>query len=131
MMNDDNSLQEKIEAGQIPDTLDAKSYASVFHALAKEPDISLPVSFADRIIQRTLALQQSKESKRDIWWLGIGIFLLTVAFIVAFAFVGFRMNPGFLRAASDYKWMFLMGVILVWIFNVVDKKFVKPANLPA
>jgi amino acid transporter len=76
-------------------------------------------------------MQQSKESKRDLWWFGIGIFLLTIAFITAFAFVGFKMNLGFLRAVSDYKWLLLMAVILVLIFNQVDKKLIRGENVTA
>jgi hypothetical protein len=126
MSKEDEILQQQVEAGQQPQGRDGEAYAKVFHALAMQPDNTLPPAFAERVIQRVLALKQEKESRRDTWWLAFGIFLLTLVFIIAFAFVGFKMNLGFLRVVGDFKWLFLCAGVLLAIFNVIDRKLVRP-----
>ena len=129
MSREDEELQRRIEAGQQPEGVDGQAYVKVFSALKREPEMRISPAFADKVVQRALALSQAKDSKRDMWWLGLGIFFLTLAFIIAFAFVGFRMNLGFLRILGDFKWLLLCGGVLIWIFNMIDKKLVKPTNL--
>jgi hypothetical protein len=125
-MKEDEELQRNLESGNkmASDNLDVKAYQYVFKALKKTPETGVSSSFADKVIQKALAQKQQKESSRDMWWFGIGLFLLSVAFIVALAFIGFRVNLGFLRVLADYKGLILVGAVLIWVFNVLDKKLV-------
>jgi hypothetical protein len=127
MKTEDEQLQENTESGKFQaDSLDAKAYQYVFRAAAKEPAYRLDGNFADRVIQKVLAKKQQKESSRDFWWFGLGIFLLLIAFVVALGFIGFKINPGLLRSIADFKGLLITGAVLVWIFNILDKRLIKP-----
>jgi hypothetical protein len=123
-MNSDEELQKRIETGNFAsqDDIDAKSYQHVFDALKKEPGRSLSFGFADKVVNRILAQKQQKESSRDFWLFGVGIFLLLIAGIVSVAFVGFKMNVGLLRVIADYSGFIVLGLLLALIFNYLDKK---------
>jgi hypothetical protein len=128
-MSEDEKIQHDVEAGHAPAGADGEAYVRVFKALSREPRFVLPSSFADKVVQRAMAMDQARESSRDMWWLGLGIALITVAFIIAFAFVGFRMNLGYLKVFNDFKWLLLSGAVLLAVFNIIDKKLVRPPDV--
>ena len=123
----EEELQRKIEFGEsVPDDQDTNAYQQVFRNLSKAPDYSLHASFAERVMQKVLAQKQMKESSKDMWWFGVGIFLLVitliVAFAVSFAYIRFQLNFGFLNAIGDYKGLLVVAILLVVIFNRFEKK---------
>jgi len=126
MKPDEEELQRNVESGKITDAgdLDVKAYQHVFTAFKQVPGPRLPASFADRVVQKILQRQQEKESSTDLWWLGIGLFLLCIAFIVAFAFIGFRINVGFLSAITDFRGLIVLFIVLMGVFHWMDKKLV-------
>jgi hypothetical protein len=121
----DEELQRAIEEGRSDDlhSADAKAYQILFEALSKR-DENLSPLFADRVIQKAMANNQKKESSRDIWWLGVGIFFLSIGFVVAIAMVGIKFNLGFLKGVAEYSGLLLAGAVLITIFNILDKRLV-------
>ena len=105
---------------------DAKAYQEVFHALNKEPEYTLPVMFADRVIQKLT--QRQKESPWLFFWFGFGVFSLILALVAAVAiavvFGDFKPGLGFLNPLSDYKGLLFCATILIVIFNWLDGKLI-------
>lgn len=122
----DEELQRRIEDGHLNDDIDGRAYKHVFDALRKEPGSNLSPTFADRVVQRAIALNQKKESSKDFLWLGVGFFLLLVCMIVAFAYAGVdKLNLNAFRGLWDYRGIVLGGVVMVVAFNWLDKKLVR------
>ena len=126
MSLNEEELQRSILDGRELDDADVnvKSYRMVFDALSKEPAAGLSPAFADKVIQKVLAKNQ-KESSRDMWWLGFGLFLMVIALVVCVAWVGVNFNLGFLSGMSNYSGLLGAAIILITIFNVVDRKLVR------
>lgn len=119
----DEELQRRIEANDlVNDGPDAQAYRRIFKALGNEPSATLPANFTDVVVRRSMALNQKRESSRDFWWFGVGIFFLVIAMIVSFAFIGFKLNVGVLSTLSDYKGLLLAGFVLILIFNFAERK---------
>lgn len=123
----EEELQNAMEAGKTPDasSADEKAYRLLFDSLSKEPEHKLSPAFADKVIQKIMAQNQKKESSRDIWWLGVGIFFMLIGLAIAIVFVGARFDLGFLKEVSDYKGLVIAGAILITVFNLLDKKIVR------
>jgi len=123
----EEEIQRNVEAGRLDgvNEFDAKAYQQVFSALKEAPNPMLSPSFADRVVKTVMERKGKSESSRDMWWFGIGIFLMSIALIVAFAFVGFKVNLGFLKIIGDFKWLIVLGGILMGLFHWLDKKLIR------
>ena len=123
----EEELQNAMEAGKLPDSANAdeKAYRLVFDSLSRLPEEKLSHAFPDKVIQKVMAYNQKKESSKDIWWLGVGIFFMLIGLAIAVALVGARFDLGFLKAMADYKGLVLAAVVLITIFNLLDKKIVR------
>lgn len=121
----EEELQKKIESGENPqgDELDVKAYREVFHALNHDRGFELPANFTDRVVAKVMG-KRKKDSSRDMWWFGIGIFLIVIAFVVAVVFTGFKMDLGFLRGIADYKGLVIFGIAFIAFLNWLDKKLI-------
>lgn len=122
-MINDEELQRNVEEGNTRpgDDLDTKAYQEVFSRLRKKPDTYLSANFADKIVFR-IQEQKRRSSSRDFYWLAFGIFMLTVALIVAIALTGFKPGLGFLKGISAYSGVFVFGAIFIFFLNRLDKK---------
>jgi hypothetical protein len=127
----EEELQRRIEQGEIfpDDNVDAKAYQHIFKSLKYVSDQKVSASFADRVIQKILAKKQEKESAKDLWWLGTGIFLLIVALIIAFYYIGFKPQFGFLSAVGEDKGLIFLAVLLIVVFNKFEKKLLSPKRI--
>jgi len=125
-MSYEEELQKRIESNPLMDSndLDVKSYQSVFRALKQSPAVKLSNNFEDRVI-KIIGEKRRKDSSRDIFWLGFGIFLTLIAFVVAIAMTGFNLNFGFLKAMADYKGLLIFGVVFIGVLNWLDKKLLR------
>jgi hypothetical protein len=128
MSDHEEELQRKVESGKLlsRDNADVRAYLHVFDALRKEPHYRLHHSFADNVVQKILAQSQEKKSSADFWWLGLGILLLVIAFIVSLSYtVSFiKLSPGFLSAMWEYKGIIVLAVMLIVIFNWLEKRLI-------
>jgi hypothetical protein len=136
MSDHEEELQRKVESGELlpADSADVRAYQHVFDALRKEPHYVLHHSFADNVVQKILAQKLEKKSSSDFWWLGAGIFLLVIAFLVSLSYIisFVRLPAGFLSALSEYKGIIVIAGTLVFIFNKLEKKLLthKHTNSP-
>lgn len=122
-MKEDEELQKNIESGKIPsgDDADASAYRHVFNALSREPDLSLPPSFADRVLQK-IELQQERSKKREYLWMAAGFFLLAIAFIIVVVASGFKLNLGFLNGLSTHKGLLVFAAAFLIFLQWLDKR---------
>jgi hypothetical protein len=123
-----DELQKKIEAGLFdPNDPDSAAYQKVFDALKKEPKISLPANFADKVIQRVIEKREAGQTG-DFIWFGIGLFILLAGCAAAIVFVSksvaLNINFEFLSAASGMKWFIVLAALLFGVFNWLDRKIV-------
>jgi hypothetical protein len=125
MSNQDEELQKKIEANQHTDgsDIDVRSYQYVFRAISATTE-TLPQNFSDQIISKLIA-KQKKESSREWWLIGLGIFLLVIAFMVAIAYSGFKLEMGFLKKISAYTGLFLFGAAFILVLSIFEKRLLQ------
>lgn len=120
----EEELQKNVEAGHTSDDLDAKAYQQVFSALKQEPDFKLPPVFADKIVSR-IQLQQSKSLRKEYFWLGFGIFLTVITFIVAIMMTNFQFDFGFLNGLSNFKGVLIFGACFILALHLLDKRLIR------
>lgn len=122
----EEELQKSIEEGQTPDGegLDVRAYQEIFHALKKDPGYGLPSNFADRVIDLVMEKRESGFST-DLFWFGAGIFFMTISFLAAIFFTGFRLDLGFLNVMADYKGLVIFAIFFIVFLNWLDKRLVK------
>ena len=124
----EEELQKNVEAGRVSDDLDAKAYQQVFSGLKQEPEFKLPASFADTVVAR-IQTQQSKSLRREYFWLGFGIFLSVIKFIVAVALTGFSFDLGFLNGLSNVKDVLIFGAAFILALHWLDKRLFKTKHV--
>ena len=124
MNANEEELQKRVEAGKVNDDLDAKAYQQVFSGLRQEPEFRLPTAFADRVVAR-IQLQQSKSLRREYFWLGFGIFLLVITFIVAIVLTEFTFDLGFLEGLSNFKGILIFGAGFILLLHWIDKRLLR------
>jgi hypothetical protein len=123
MKNDDWKKQLQAE-GLAENDADAGVYKTVFNALEREPDYSLPTQFADSVMVK-INLRHQKSSSADSIFLAIGITLLLIVAIVGAALSGFSPDWGIYKFFSNYLWLIIFGGVLVAIINWVDHRIVR------
>jgi hypothetical protein len=122
MIPQDEELQKKIEQGDsFQNDLDAVVYRKIFDALGAEPKVSLPKGFADRI-SSMIVVRKKKEARRDFLWLSFGVVFLIVGLIITAALAGLKMQLGFLLEISAYAGVFVFGVGMIALFNLLEKR---------
>ena len=129
MSQREEEFQRKIEQGREVegDPLDVQAYREVFARLKRQPQIRLSEDFADRIVVQVLE-RRKRRAVRDYFWLGTGIFFLTIAFGVAVFITGFKAYFGFLTDISAYAGIFAFGAVFIMILNRLDKKLLTDKN---
>ncbi len=112
-----------MEAGNVPsgNDPDMRAYHEVFSRLKNVPATALSPDFADAVMGKILK-KQSTYSPRDLLGFGIGVFLLTIACLVAVAMS--ELNVAAIRNTSGYLGLLLFGMLFVLVLNRMDRKFV-------
>jgi hypothetical protein len=123
----EEELQNNLDAGKQPagDALDVRAYQNVYSALKSEPVFSLPPSFAGRVSQIAFEKQKRKTNATEYIWLGLGILLLLITFIIAIALTEFRLDFGFLKGLGSYKGLIIFAIPFILLLHWLDKKYIK------
>ncbi len=122
----DEDLQKKFDDGNFPlDSIDAQAYHKVFDALNREPEYTLPVYFADRLLTLIESKGKAREIPSDNFWLGLGLFSFIIALIVAFILTGFKLSVGAFRFFAGYPGLIIFGIAFILVLNWVDKKIIR------
>ena len=130
-MDNDEEIQKRIEAGNHGNTKDELAYKLVFRALKKEVEFPLSNSFAEKVMFMVQEKQAPKaKSLFEYIYFAIGIGLILTGFGLSIALTGFTLDWGFLKSLSNYKGLFIMGAILVMLFNLIDIRLIRGKQLP-
>jgi hypothetical protein len=126
MNNKDEELLNQFEGGNLPNEgIDAQAYQKVFDALKREPEYTLPVYFADRLVTLIESKEKAKEVSRDNFWLGLGLFSMVITLIVAFALTEFKVSVGIFQFFAGYPGLAVFGIAFILLLNWLDKKIVR------
>jgi len=129
MNNKDEELQKQFDEGNfLANTVDAQAYQKVFVALKREPEYTLPVYFADRLVTLIESKEKAKEVSRDNFWLGLGLFSFVITLIVAFALTDFKPSFGAFRFFAGYPGLVFFGIAFILFLNWLDKKIIRKAE---
>jgi hypothetical protein len=123
MMNEEE-LQHRVERGGVGKDIDSKAYEVVFDALKKEPNYTLSSKFADRVVE-IAAKNRSGSVSTEFIWLGVGVFLLIIAMIVALTKITMPSDFGFLSAMSSYGGLFVFGIFFIGLLQFIDRRFIQ------
>jgi len=126
MKHEDENLQKQFESGDFSnDGIDAQAYRKVFDALKQEPEYTLPVYFADRLVTLIESKENAKEISRDNFWLGLGLFSFVIALIVALVLIDFKLSFGAFRFFAGYPGLVIFGIAFILVLNWIDKKIIR------
>lgn len=122
----EEELQKNVEEGKKPlgDELDIKAYESVFSALKSEPEFFLPSTFADQVIN-TVVRDQRKNTFREYFWFGVGVFLLLMAFVTSIVLTDFKISAGIFSGLSSYRGLLIFGIFFIGLLHWVDKRLMR------
>lgn len=125
-MNNDNdeALQQQAEAGDTPHQADVTAYRHVFRALRAAPLPTLPDTFADLVLMK-IERRQAAVRRAEYFWLGAGLLVLVVAFIIAVVVTGFRPQWGFLENLAPFRGLILFAAVFVLFLHWADKKLLR------
>jgi len=126
-MNDkDEDLQQQFDRGDFhAEGIEAQVYQKVFDALKREPEFTLPVDFADRLVTLVEEKERVREISRDNFWLGLGLFSMVITLIVAFALTEFKLSVGIFQFFSGYPGLVSFGTAFILLLNWIDKKIIR------
>src|SRR6185369_2153959 len=98
MNKEDENLQNQFDRGDFYSKgIEAQAYQKVFDALKREPDYTLPVYFADRLVTLIESKETAKEVSNDKFWLGLGLFSFIITLIIALVLTEFKLSFGAFR----------------------------------
>jgi hypothetical protein len=124
----DDELQKSIERNDsnIENSIDAEGYKVVFQALSK-PRFE-GTSVADKVIQRIIAMREKRENRKDFLWFFFGVFVLLIGLAISLVFaseyIKVDIDSSSLSGILAYKELIVISIIMVVLFNWLDKKFV-------
>ena len=69
--------------------------------------------------------EKVKEISRDSFWLGLGLFSIVIALIVALVLTDFKLSFGAFQFFAGYPGLVFFGIAFIALLNWVDKKIVR------
>jgi hypothetical protein len=121
-MNYEEEIQKRVEEGRMGGTADEMAYKQVFSALKQEPEISISPMFANRVVSKLKVEKSGNTYGLEFLLVITGIIVFTGGGIYTILATGFKPEFGFLRAISDYKGVFLFGLLFIAFINLLDKR---------
>ena len=101
------------------------SYLSLFHQLKSEPDYELPANFASIITDRIGVKLKRRSDLKFNFFAALGMFVgLTIAYFLL-GFINDEIGNQFLLIILKFKWLMLIGTVLLIGTLVVDQKMLK------
>jgi len=126
MNNRDEELNKEFDRGDFSNEgIDARVYQRIIDGLTREPEYTLPIYFADRLVTLIEAKEKAKEVSRDNLWLGLGLFSFVIALIVALVFTSFNASVGAFRFLKGYQGLIFFGIAFVLLLHWVDRKILR------
>lgn len=122
-LNDEN-LQTLIEEnGNLEQTTDVQLYKSVFLELAKQPTLKVD-DLSSSVIEILIYREEWKSFLKSIIIIIAVIFMSSLAFFIVIGNVEYQLAKQILIYLDSYKWTLLFIVVIIFLTEAVDKKFV-------
>jgi uncharacterized membrane protein YhaH (DUF805 family) len=91
-------------------------------ALERGTTFELPHDFADRVVTMVQRNAVQKETRRDRWWLIIGIISMVGALVFVFTNVEFKPTVGVFTFFKGYWGLSIFGILFVTALHIIDKR---------
>lgn len=123
MNKEDEHIQHAMESGSEPagDRLEIAAYHEVFRRLANQPELKITSDLESIVLARIIKRRQ-QQSRRDYIWLGIGIFSLLLACLIALVFSNFKLPSAMFSRIPSITGVIIFGIVFVLLLNGLDKK---------
>jgi uncharacterized membrane protein YhaH (DUF805 family) len=100
---------------------DDKFEEVVSEALEKGTTYELPHDFADRVVMMVQRKAVQNETRRDRWWLIIGIISMIGAVAFVLTNVEFKPGVGVFTFFKGYWGLALFGTLFILALHILDK----------
>jgi len=125
MKQGDEDLKNQFDHGDFPgEGIDAQAHQKIVDALKRE-EYTLPVYFADRLVTLIESKERAKEISRDNLWLGLGLFSMVIALVVAFVLTDFKASVGAFQFFAGHRGLIFFGIFFILVLHWVDKKILR------
>ncbi|MDB4918316.1 hypothetical protein [Mucilaginibacter sp.] len=127
-MNDEeiqNWLEENGHKSDGMPPVDTKAYHVLFDLLSREPAEGLPFDFSARVTRQVQA-QSRQNSELRSYLISIAVVSVVMALIYGLFFLlKPQLGSGFLNIATDYKWVFFLGIFGFLTIQYLDQVLIK------
>ena len=122
-LNDEN-LQTMIEEnGNLEQTTDVQLYKSIFLELAKQPKLKVD-DLSSSVIEILIYREEWKNFLKSIIIISTIIIMSGLALIILIGNVKYQIEKDIMIYLDTYKLKFLFTVIMIFLLEAIDKKFV-------
>jgi len=123
-MNEEEALQNRIYDNNSDEfeknDLGNIAYMSLFQALPKLEEYSVPTDLADVVMKKIEERQKRSLLRQDFFWFWVGIFLLLYGGVYAAIKTEFKIEFGFIDGFA-YKGVLLFGICFIAALNYLDR----------
>lgn len=127
----DEEIQKIVEGNlhvgdyTVEDKENLKLYASLFDALEKKPEVSLPDNFADKIVQKISKRNEVVETMKFYAFIVVLIILFSAATIATIAYADLSYAQNIVEKINKFKGAIAFGLICLPIIQVLDQLLIK------
>ncbi len=122
-LNDEN-LQTMIEEnGNLEQTIDVQLYKSIFLELAKQPKLKVD-DLSSSVIEILIYREEWKNFVKSIIIISTIIIMSGLALIIVIGNVEYQIAKEIMIYLDSYKWTLLFTVLIIFLIEAIDKKFV-------
>jgi hypothetical protein len=126
-LNDEN-LQTMIEEnGNLEQTTDVQLYKSIFLELAKQPKLKVD-DLSSSVIEILIYREEWKNFLKSIIIISTIIIMSGLALIIVIGNVEYQFSQQIIIYLDSYKWTLLFIVLIIFLTEAVDKKFVMSSS---
>ena len=120
----DERIQNMLDQGMIQkDTTndsEVKAYHTLYQALQQEPELSIPLTFSEKVAARALHQQQQKARRQSLLIIGVIIFSVMISlFSLRFAY------PPFFAYMLSHKGLVAFTIIMFAAIQLADHWLVR------
>lgn len=127
-MNDEEIqswLEENGNKSNDMSSADAKTYNLLFDLLSTEPATGLPYNFSARV-KRKVQTETLQNSELRSYLILIAVVSVVMGLIYGlFLLLKPQLGSGFLNIATEYKWVFVLGLFSFLTIQYLDQVLIK------
>jgi len=123
-------LQAQIERGEPhPYNDDSRAYGILFSVLKKQPELTVPSSFAQSVVNRLAQIKERRATRKDHVWMAIGLFSFLIASVISAIITEFRFTVGIFWFLANYGGLVIFGGAFVAFLLWIEKQILPPKTV--